>query len=166
MGIILSPFFFEELLHEGFAFFFEDAACDGAFGMEGVGSVALEAAFLVVGSIDEAAYLCPSDGSGAHGAGLDSDVEGALRQVFATELVGCHGDGLHLGMGGDVVEGLGEVVGACDDAVATHDDGSDGYLASGFGGSSLFKGFAHVGFVEVHIINLQFLLVASLCKSA
>ena len=70
--------FLKELLHEVFAFFLEDSACDGAFGMEGIGSIALEAAFLVIGSINEAAYLCPADGSGAHGARLDRNVERAL----------------------------------------------------------------------------------------
>ena len=139
----VSSLFLEELLHEGSTFFFEDSAGDGAFRMEGVGGEALEPPLLVVGTIDEAAYLCPSDGSGAHSARLHGDVERALGQVFASELVGSHRDGLHLGMGGDVDEGLGQVVGSGNDAIAACDDGSDGDLANSPGEFGFGKCLSH-----------------------
>ena len=43
-------------------------------------------------------------------------------------------------MGGDIVEGFGEVGGAGDDAVATPDDGSDGYLVGIEGYAGLLEG--------------------------
>lgn len=105
-----------------------------------MGSIEGIAALGIGGTIDDSVYLGPAEGSGAHHAGFDGDIEGAALEIFSTEKVGGRGDGLHLGMGGDIVEGFGEVGGAGDDAVATHDDGSDGYLVGIEGYAGLLEG--------------------------
>ena len=115
------------------------------------------AALGVATTVDNAGYLTPSEGSGTHGAGFDGDVEGAVGEVFATEFVGSHGDGLHLGMGGDVVEGLSEVVGSGNDAVLANDDGTNGYFAFVEGLLRLGQSLTHVNFVFFcfHAAKLQ-----------
>ena len=101
----------EEVEHELTALVFEDTTDDFGLRVHGPGGVELETTFHVVRTIDDAGDLGPADGTGTHHAGFDGDVEGTLRQVFPSEGVGGGGDGLHLSVGGDVAEGLGEVVG-------------------------------------------------------
>lgn len=86
------------------------------------------APFLVGRAIDDALYLCPADGSGTHDAGLYGDVERTVGEVLAAKLVGGSCDSLHLGMCGDIVECLGEVMGTSDDLAVAYYDGTDGYL--------------------------------------
>ena len=122
-------FLLEEVLHELAALFLEDAAGDAASGVQGAGSVVGIASFLVAAAIDDAWYLAPAEGTGTHGAGLYGDVEGAVGQIFASQLIGCSGNGLHLGMGCHVVQRLRQVVGTGYDAVLTDHHGADRYLA-------------------------------------
>ena len=67
---------------------------------------------LIVGStINYAGNLGPPYRSGTHGAGFNGDIECAVGKVFAAKSIGSGSDGLHLGMGGDIAERLGEIVG-------------------------------------------------------
>ena len=124
----LAPLSLEEVLHEGFAVVLQHAFCDGGLGMEGFGGEAGEAPLVVAAAEDDAGELRPADGTGAHHARLHGDVERAAAEVLSAQLVGRRRDGQHLGVGGHVVERLGEVVGAGYDHAVGHDDRSDGYL--------------------------------------
>lgn len=135
-----SSFGLKEILHQLPTLIFHHSGSDAGLGMEGMGSIEGIAALGIGGAIDDSVYLGPAEGSSAHHARFDGDIEGAALEIFSTEKVGGRGDGLHLGMGGDIVEGFGEVGGAGDDAVATHDDSSDGYLVGIEGYAGLLEG--------------------------
>ena len=64
------PLIFEEVFHEGGAGVLEDAAGDFCLGMEEGRGEEATAALGVRGAVDDAAYLGPVQGAGAHGAGL------------------------------------------------------------------------------------------------
>ena len=87
------------------------------------------AAFIVGRTIDYAGNLSPAYGSGTHGAGLNGYIEGAIGEVLAAKGVGCRGYGLHLGMGCNIAECLGKIVGARYNTVFTNHNCSNGYLA-------------------------------------
>ena len=78
------------------------------------------------------------DGAGAHGAGLEGDVETRAFKPPALEVGGGLGDGQDLGMGGGVLEDFALVVGFADDLPVVHDDAADGDLPGLIG----FLGFA------------------------
>ena len=141
------PFLAEEVLHQLAAVGGEDAADDGGFGVQGAGGILAVAALGVVAAVNDAGHLGPAQGSGAHGARFDGDVEGAVGKVLAAEGVGSGGDGLHLGVGGDVVERLRQVVGTGHDALMADDDAADGDFALVEGPAGLVQGKAHVFFV-------------------
>ena len=96
-----------------------------------------------------AANLAPPSRSGTHNAWFYSDVQGAACKVFGAEHLGGGGECQHFGVGGDVVEPFGEVVGARNDGVVAHDDCTDGYLALVVGCFRLTKCLLHVVFVGV-----------------
>ena len=60
------------------------------------------------------------------------DVECAVGEVFSAQRIGCSSDGLHLGMGGNIVQSLGEIVCTADDFSATNHHCPDRNFA-GFG---------------------------------
>ena len=108
---------------------------------------AREAVFLVVGSPYDFTDMGMAKCAGAHGARLQGDVERAFVQIFCAQGVGRCGDGEHLGVGGNIVEGFGLVVGAGDDLVVAHHDGPDGDFVGIEGGLCLLVGLPHIGFV-------------------
>ena len=144
---LISTLLFEEGLHEFAAVRFEDAGGDGGLGMESTRGEEVIATLIVLTAVDDARDLCPADGAGTHGAGLDGDVESAIGEVLASKGVGSGGDGLHLGMGSNIAEGLREVVGPRDDAVLAYHHGTDGYLAGFEGRLGLVERHTHVAFV-------------------
>ena len=144
---------FEEVLHQLAAVGFKDAGGDGSLGMEGVRCEEVIAALIIRSTIDDTGYLGPPYRTSTHGTGLHSDIEGAVSEILATEGVGSSGDGLHLGMGGDIAEGLGQVMGTTDDAVLTNHDCSNGYLACLQRQMGLVEGHLHIAFV---LFNLFF----------
>ena len=145
--LLFSALLFEEGLHEFAAVGFEDAGGDRGLGMESTRGDKVIASLIILTAIDDAGDLRPSDGAGTHGAGLDGDVEGAVGEVLATKGVGSGGDGLHLGMGSDIAEGLREVVGTRDDAVLAYHHGTNRYLAGFEGSLGLVECHTHVAFV-------------------
>ena len=145
-----SPPLAEELRHQRTGFVGQDTAGDGRLGMEHAGGIHVVAALRVVGAVDQPAQLRPTQRTGAHGARLDGDIERAFVQILAAQRAGCGGDGLHLGMGGDVGQCLGEVVRAGDDAAAADDDRAYGHFAA-FGSQPGFgQRLLHVEDVFVH----------------
>ena len=111
--------------------------------MEGVWGKLAVATLLVGRSVDDARNLCPTDGTGTHGAWFHRDVERAVGEVFPAKGIGGSRYRLHLGMGGNVVESFGEVVGAGYYPVAAYYYCADGYLAFVIGGLGLDEGLAH-----------------------
>ena len=104
--VSLSALLFEEGLHEFAAVGLKDAGGDSGLVMESVRGEEVIASLIIQTAVDDARDLCPADGAGTHGAGLDGDVEGAIGEVLAAKGVGCGGDSLHLGMGSDIAEGF------------------------------------------------------------
>ena len=99
--------------------------------MEDTRGVGLVAAFGIGCPIDDSAYLSPADGACTHRTGLDRDIERRVRQVLAAKCLGSRRDGLYLRVGGDVGEGLGEVMPTTDDPVLQNDDAADRDLIRG-----------------------------------
>ena len=144
---LISTLLFEEGLHEFATVGLKNAGGDSGLGMESVRGEEVIATLIVLTAVDDARDLCPADGAGTHGAGLDGDVEGAIGEVLAAKGVGSGGDGLHLGMGCYIAECLGEVVGTRDDAIFAYHHGADGYLAGFESSLGLVERHTHVAFV-------------------
>lgn len=106
-------------------------------------SIAAETALVVRSAIDNTAYLRPPYSAGTHGTRLHRDIKRTLRQVFTAQGIGGRRYRLHLGMGGDIVERLREVVGTRYDTPVAHYHRADGYLAGIAGCLGLGKGLAH-----------------------
>lgn len=118
--------------------------------MQGLRCEERVAAFGVGCSINESRHLCPADSAGAHDAGFDGDIEGTVGEVLAAQcLRGCR-DSLYLGMCGNVLEGLGEVMSPSYYLPLADDDASDRYFVAlpslfGFG-----EGEGHIFFIFGH----------------
>ena len=86
-GLLLSATGNKKVAEHGAALFGEQAVGDFDFVVElRVVHYAEDAAagsgFGVVGGVDEAGYAGVEDGSGAHGAGFEGDVEGAAGEAI------------------------------------------------------------------------------------
>ena len=115
--------------------------------MEGSRSVRLKATLGIGSAIDDAVYLRPSDGSCAHGAWFDRDIEGCVRQVLTAESLrrGC--DRLYLGVRRDIGERLGQVMSATDDLSLRDDHTADGDFVGGKRFLGFGEGEAHEALV-------------------
>lgn len=110
-----------------------------------------EAAFGVGGAIDDAADLGPAGGAGAHDTRFESDIEGAVVEIFGTQVIGGGGESHHLGVGGDIGEMFGSVVSAGQDMSLGDDDSADRDLVLIEGSLSLAESLLHkidIGIVE------------------
>lgn len=121
---------FEKFRHQRLAFGGQHPARDRRARMEPQSFDGRIAPLGVVGAPHHACRLAPRDGSGAHHARLDGDVERALAQILAAERRRGRSQCLHLGMGRGILQRLHEVVTPPHDAVARHHDGADGHLRS------------------------------------
>ena len=144
---------FEEIAHQCAAFFGQNARSDLRLGVQRLGGVDTETAFRVGGTVDDATDLRPTERAGTHHAGFDGDVERAVVEILSPELSGGGRHRLHLGMGGDIVQGFGEVVAAGDDRVAANHHGTDRDFSAVGGGVGFFQGATHVVFVG-HVVFL------------
>ena len=126
-------FLLKKGLHKGAALVGEDAGSDGCLGVESARRIGGVAAFGIGCTVDDAAYLCPTDGARAHSAGFDGDIESSIGQVLAAKRLCSGRDGLNLRMSGDVGKRLGEVMTATDDASLGDDDAADGNLVGSEG---------------------------------
>lgn len=149
----------EKVLHQQPAFFFENTCRDAAFGMQGAGSELMIAAFGVGSAVDDARYLRPSQCPCTHGAGLNGDVECAVGQVLAAQLVAGRRDGLHLGVGRRVGQRLCQVVGAGHDALFADDNCPDGYFSLCHSLLGFVQGHAHVALVFLLLCHTARLLM-------
>ena len=89
--------------------------------------------FGVGGGVDEATDARVEDGSGAHGAGFEGDVEGAVCEAIVPEMKAGLAEGDDLGVGGGVAVAKDSVLAAGDDLISVNDDCADGDFAVGFG---------------------------------
>jgi len=94
------------------------------------------------------------DGSGAHGAGFEGDVEGAafvsVEQSVVFEGAAGVAEGDDFGVGSGIVVAEDAVLAAGDDFAAMDDDGADGDFAGEFGGA----GFVDGGVEVVEVVHL------------
>jgi hypothetical protein len=87
------------------------------------------------------------DGSGAHGTGLECDVEGAVFEAVVAEIKAGLAEGDDLGVSGGVVVAEDTILTAADDFVLMDDDGAYRDLAVCLGVIGFCDCFAEVGFV-------------------
>src|SRR5207245_436890 len=90
------------------------------------------------------------DGSGAHRAGLEGDVEGAIFEAVVAEVEASFAEGNDLGVGCGVGVAENSVLAAADDFVLVDDDCAYGDFAVGFGGVGFGYGGSEVGEVVFH----------------
>lgn len=109
--------------------------------------------FGVGGAIDDGGNAGLEDGTTAHDAGLQRDIEGAAFEPPIAEVAGGLGDGDHFGMGGGVFEHLALVVGGGDDALGLNDDCADGHFVFRQGLFGFGEGLTHE--VVVHVVSCQ-----------
>ena len=129
--------------------------------MHGLGRIFMIAPLFIETAIDNAWYLGPADGTSTHHTRFDGDVERAFCEILPTQEVRSRGDGLHLSMSRHVAECFRQVVAAGDDAILTHDDGTNWYFTFLIGHTGFVEGSLHVEFVFFllflfnHAANLQ-----------
>jgi len=90
------------------------------------------------------------DGSGAHGAGFEGGVEGAVFEAVVGEGAACFAEGYDLGVGGGVAVAEDSVLASADDFVFVDDDCAYRDLAVGFGVGCFGDGGSEVGEVDGH----------------
>ena len=113
------------MVHDG-----EDGAAGSGFG--------------VGRGVDEAGDAGVEDGSGAHGAGLEGGVEGAVFEAIVVEGEAGFAEGYDLGVGGGVGVAEDSVLASADDFVFVDDDCAYGDFAVGFGGLGFGDGGAEI----------------------
>ena len=89
----------------------------------------MKTALIIRSTINYAGYLSPAYSTSTHGARLNGDIKCAVGEVFAAKGIGSSGDGLHLGMGRNIAERLGEIVSTRNDTVLAYYYRPDGNLA-------------------------------------
>jgi hypothetical protein len=101
----------------------------------------------VFGAVNEAANARVSDGSRTHGAGLDSDVEIAIRQTVIADYEAGFTNRLHLSVSGGVVVGDGAITAPSHNVAILNDYRAHRDLAQGFSAPRFAQGFFHEEFV-------------------
>ena len=139
----------KEVSHKLRALGFEHSGCDLRLLVEGRGAEGVIAALVVGSAIYHAGNLAPAECSGTHEARLHGDVEGAVGEIFTAKIGGCRGDSLHLGVGGDIGEGFGEIVRTGNDAALAHHHGTNGYLVALGGCAGFVEGGEHEALIIV-----------------
>jgi hypothetical protein len=129
----------EEVGEERAALFGEKAGGDFDFVVE-LGMVhdgedgAAGSGFGVGCGVNEASNARVENGSGAHGAGFECGVEGAVFESIVAEVKARFAEGDDLGVGGGVGVAEDSVLAAADDLVFADYNCADGDFAAGFGG--------------------------------
>jgi hypothetical protein len=130
------------------ALFGEKAGCDFDFVVE-LGVVhdgkdrAAGPGFGVGRGVDEAADAGVEDGSGAHGAGFERGVEGAVFEAVVRESAAGFAEGYDLGVGGGVAVAEDSVLASAYDFILVDDDCAYRDFAVGFGVVSFGDGKLH-----------------------
>ena len=149
-----SPAPTEEILHESEGLLGQHTGREPGLGMQSrirVGEESAIAPLRIGSAIDNAPDLGPTQGGGTHRTRLKRDIESAIRQILAIQMLGGSRDGLHLGMGRNIAETLGKIMGARYDAVVADYDGPDRHLPLRSGESGLIEGHAHETLVALGI---------------
>jgi len=97
------------------------------------------------------------DGSGAHGAGFECDVESAVFDAIVGEVSAGFAEGDYFGVGSGIGVAEDAVLASADNFALVDDDCAYGHLARGFGGLGFCHGGAHALLVEIgglHAISL------------
>ena len=101
------------------------------------------AALGVARAVIEPADAGKRDGGRAHGTGLERDIEVAIDQPLAADLVGGGADGENLGMRGRIAVGERPVPGGSYDFAVPHDHATDRHLPGFPGALGRFQGQIH-----------------------
>jgi hypothetical protein len=104
---------------------------------------------VVVGSPNDKLEAGLATGRGAHRAGFEGDVEGAVFEPPIAELMPGGGEDDQLGVGAGVSELAAPVAGAGDDRAGTRHDGADRYLTAVGGSLRLGQSHGHEATVVV-----------------
>jgi hypothetical protein len=147
----------EEVGEEGAALFGEEVGGDFDFVVE-LGMVhdgedrAAGSGFGIGGGVDEARDAGVEDGSGAHGAGFECCVEGAVFEAVVGEGAAGFAKGDDLGVGSGVAVAEDPVLASADDFVFVDDECAYGDFAIGFGVVCFGDGSAQIGEVSGHLL--------------
>jgi hypothetical protein len=113
--------------------------------------------FGIACGVDEAGDASVKDGSGAHGAWFERDVESAVFDAVVAEMAAGFAQGDDLGVGSGIGVAEDAVLASADDFALVDDDCAYGHLTGGFGGVGFCHGGAHALLVEIgglHAISL------------
>lgn len=148
----------EEIAHDGGAFVGTDAGCHFDAVVQGrvvddLKQGADGAALWIVAAVDDAVEAAVDDGAGAHGAGLDGDVEGAACEPPTAQGPAGLFNGQELGVSRGAGQGFAQVIGPGNGLFLINDDGAYGNFPDGGGDFCFFYGFAHVKFVFCHDVS-------------
>ena len=107
--------------------------------------------FVLTGPVAHTGDAGVDDGPGAHGAGLQGDVQGAPGEPPGAHSGTGHVDGLHLSVGGGPAVRLPAVAAPADDVpLLGDDDAAHGHVSLGDAGFGLLQGLLHV-FLVGHV---------------
>lgn len=109
------------------------------------------ACFEVFGAVDEGFDAGLEDGSGAHGAGFEGDVEGAVGESPVVEVLGSCSEGEEFGVAEGVLVAIAAVLGLGDRlALGVEEDCADGDVTGLSGLVGLGEGLVHPVVVVIH----------------
>jgi len=151
-GLTGSPFSAEKRFHQFRAFIGHNAFGDLCFGMKGelVAGYPLMPVLVVGRPPDDPADLAPVQGTRAHQAGLNCNVEAGIRQVFRPEEVESRGKGDHFRMCRGVIQLFHHIMPASDDPVVQYHHRAYGYLFFLKSEHGLFQGLLHEVIIRKH----------------
>jgi len=101
------------------------------------------AAFRIVGGVDKPGNARQDNGSGAHGAGLESDVKSGAAKAVVVEKASTLADHDDFSVGGGIVVANGAIAGASEDRSIMNEEGPDRNLARLGGSARLGKSELH-----------------------
>ena len=108
-------------------------------------------AFGIVGAVDEAEDAGLDDGSRAHAAGFDGDVEGCAGKAIVAEQARRFAENDDFGVGRGIVVSDGTVAGTSECFAVVDKHGADGNFAGGGGGVGFSERLLHEFEVRFHL---------------
>ena len=112
-------------------------------------------AFGVVGGVDEVGNPRLNDRTGAHGAGLEGNVEDGVGEAVVAEEARGFTEDDQFGVGGGVIIADGAIAGAREDDIVVDEHGADGDLAGGGRGAGFVESKLHIVKIIRHGGNEQ-----------
>jgi quercetin dioxygenase-like cupin family protein len=111
------------------------------------------AAFEVIGGIDEAGNPRLNDRTGAHGAGLEGNVEDAAGEAVVAEEAGGFPNDDDFGVGGGVIIANGAIAGTREDDIVVDEHGANGDLTGVRRGAGFVKSKLQIVEIVRHGMN-------------